>query len=147
MKSFALLFAVYWSVQAFICLPPEFGSGANRHDIEHQAATTEHRHEHSSAAVRADADPGREQSRDSDGAPSGHHQDSGGDCERHCASLDQTLASTPPTLSVPEVGDYGFSAIQTAELASARGLARKVDAFEIGLPPPDLLTIHSALRI
>ena len=47
----------------------------------------------------------------------------------------------------PESGSAILIANLVDDSVSAQDLARKVDAFEVGLPPPDLLTLHGALRI
>ena len=147
LKPFALVLAVYWSLQALLCLTPELGHRAEGHNVEQPSAISEQHHQHSSVAIQAEADLGYERSMDSDEADSDHHQDSGGDCERHCASLSQTVVATAPTVFVQVTGDVTFVTAPVADLVSIHSLARKVDAFEVGLPPPDVLVLQSALRI
>ena len=146
-KPFALVLAVYWSLQGLVCLPIEFGDHDEGHRAEHQSAAIDHHHDHSSVASQASADLMHGRPMDSNGAPSDHHQDSNGDCERHCASLNQTIAATTPAVFVPGAGDVELVTALFADLVSTRSLARKVDTFELGLPPPDVLVLHSALRI
>lgn len=149
LKAFSLIFALFWSVQALVCLPPEFGSRGEGDTGRGELSAADHHHEHSDAAVGAgtafaDESSTRPSSHEPD---SNHHSESDGQCERHCASLDQSLAATPPIVVVPDSGDGVLVLSFAVDIASIQVLAQKIDAFELGLPPPDLLALNSALRI
>lgn len=149
MKSFALILALFWSVQALVCLPPEFGSRGEGGIGRGETSTVDHHHEHSDAAGGFDPAFAHQSSTNpnSQGSDSNHHSGSDGQCARHCASLDQSVVATPPVLVVSDSSGGLLVSSFLADIASILVLAQKVDAFEIGLPPPDLLTLNSALRI
>lgn len=149
MKSFALILALFWSAQALVCLPPEFASRGEGGSTRGDGSSVDHHQEHPEAAVRFDEASKHHSSNDpnSHGSKSNHHSDSDGQCERHCASLDQSVVATSPGIVVPAASGDLLISNSVPVVASIQGLARKIDAFEIGLPPPDRLALISALRI
>lgn len=149
MKPFALMLAMFWSVQALVCLPLEFSNWVEGRTAQDESGVVGHHHESENVDRGVDSGLARESAHhsSSNGTESDHHQDSDGQCARHCASLNQSIVATSPTILIPDSGSDVLISILVNDKNSTQLLARKIDAFEIGLPPPDLLTLHRALRI
>jgi len=104
---------------------------------------TGHSHHHASAA---------QESSEGDRAPHSHtpgpdhHQDSDGGCAQHCASLQQTLTTSPARVPVPN-----FSWVMLVPVPTLSDLPRATAgafaSLDVGRPPPDLLTRNTTLRI
>lgn len=143
MRPVAFTIAVFWSLQAAVCLAPSFETAAT----ESQAHVGDsERHSLDTAEVgqpEAEQDHG---SPHSHGSAPDHHQDPDSGCAQHCTSLTQTITGSPGSVPDP---DRVCVAIVPASPASDRPTTQvlALAILELGRPPPDLLARNSTLRI
>jgi len=141
LRSVAITLALFWSLQALVCLVPAGHAVASEGD-GHASA---HSHHHGQPEPTRAEDHGSHHSAPPPSDPSDHHGGSNQQCEQHCASLKQTLTAAASAIPAPAVSVAPMPA--PAVITEPRALAGAVARLELARPPPDILVLHSTLRI